>query len=53
MKLLLEAAKRCEAQGPDAKAEALLEWVYRVQAEEGDPDRKGLVALPRFVGQLR
>jgi superfamily II DNA or RNA helicase len=40
---LLEAAKRCEAQGPDAKAEALLEWIYRLQAEEGDPDLKVLV----------
>jgi len=43
VKLLLEAAKRCEAQGPDAKAEALLDWIYRLQAEEGDPDLKVLV----------
>ncbi len=43
VKLLLEAAKRCESQGPDAKAEALLEWIYRLQAEEGDPDLKVLV----------
>ncbi|WP_197713653.1 DEAD/DEAH box helicase [Hydrogenophilus thermoluteolus] len=43
VKRLLEAAKRCEAQGPDAKAEALLEWIYRLQAEEGDPDLKVLV----------
>ncbi|QCQ22114.1 DEAD/DEAH box helicase [Desulfoglaeba alkanexedens] len=43
VELLLEAAKRCEAQGPDAKAEALLEWIYRLQAEEGDPDLKVLV----------
>jgi len=41
--LLLEAAKRCESQGPDAKAEALLDWIYRLQAEEGDPDLKVLV----------
>ncbi len=40
---LLELARRCEAQGPDAKAEALLEWIYRLQAEEGDPDLKVLV----------
>ena len=43
VKLLLEAAKRCEAQGPDAKAEALLDWIYRLQAEEGDPNLKVLV----------
>jgi superfamily II DNA or RNA helicase len=43
VKLLLEAARRCEAQGPDAKAEALLDWIYRLQAEEGDPDLKVLV----------
>ncbi|HOV87752.1 MAG TPA: helicase-related protein, partial [Syntrophobacteraceae bacterium] len=43
VKLLLEAAKRCESQGPDAKAEALLDWIYRLQAEEGDPDLKVLV----------
>lgn len=43
MKLLLEAAKRCESRGPDAKAEALLDWIYRLQAEEGDPDLKVLV----------
>ena len=43
VRLLLEAAKRCESQGPDAKAEALLDWIYRVQAEEGDPDLKVLV----------
>jgi hypothetical protein len=43
VKRLLEAAKRCESQGPDAKAEALLDWIYRLQAEEGDPDLKVLV----------
>ena len=43
VRLLLEAAARCEQQGPDAKAEALLEWIYRLQAEEGDPDLKILV----------
>jgi len=40
---LLELAKRCERQGPDAKAEALLDWIYRLQAEEGDPNLKVLV----------
>lgn len=43
VKLLLQAAKRCENAGPDAKAEALLEWIYRLQQEEGDPDLKFLI----------
>ncbi len=41
--LLLEAAARCELSGPDAKAEVLLDWLYRLQAEEGDPELKALV----------
>ena len=41
--MLLEAARRCEQSGPDAKAEALLDWIYRLQQEEGDPDLKILV----------
>lgn len=40
---LLDAATLCERQGPDAKAEALLDWIYRLQAEEGDPQLKVLV----------
>ncbi len=43
VKLLLEAANRCERAGPDAKAEALLDWLYRLQSEEGDPELKALV----------
>ncbi len=43
VQLLLEAATRCEQKGPDVKAEALLDWIYRLQAEEGDPDLKVLV----------
>ena len=43
VKLLLEAAARCEQIGPDAKAEALLDWLYRLQSEEGDPELKALV----------
>ncbi len=43
VKLLLEAATRCDQAGPDAKAEALLDWIYRLQQEEGDPDLKVLV----------
>jgi superfamily II DNA or RNA helicase len=43
VKLLLDAAARCEQIGPDAKAEALLDWLYRLQAEERDPKLKALV----------
>lgn len=43
VKLLLEAAARCEKIGPDAKAEALLDWLYRLQSEESDPELKALV----------
>jgi len=43
VKLLLEAATRCEETGPDAKAEALLDWLYRLQSEECDPELKVLV----------
>ncbi|MBM3300479.1 MAG: DEAD/DEAH box helicase, partial [Deltaproteobacteria bacterium] len=43
VKALLEAAKRCDQIGPDAKAEALLDWIYRLQQEEGDPDLKVLI----------
>jgi len=43
VKLLLDAAARCEQAGPDAKAEALLDWLYRLQSEEGDPALKALV----------
>ena len=40
---LLDAAVRCEQAGPDAKAEALIEWVYELQAEENEPDLKVLI----------
>lgn len=43
VELLLETARRCEQQGPDAKAEALLEWIYKIQQEEGAPDLKVLI----------
>ncbi len=43
VELLLEAAKRTEAAGVDAKAEALLDWIYRLQQEETDPDLKVLI----------
>ncbi|MDZ7582910.1 MAG: helicase-related protein [Deltaproteobacteria bacterium] len=40
---LLDAALRCEQAGPDAKAEALIEWIYKLQAEENEPDLKVLI----------
>ena len=43
VKLLLEAATRCDQAGPDAKAEALLDWIYRLQSEENEPELKVLV----------
>ncbi|MDD5509682.1 MAG: helicase-related protein [Dehalococcoidales bacterium] len=41
--LLLDTAKRCGETGPDAKAEALLDWIYKLQQEEGEPDLKILI----------
>ncbi|MDN5318968.1 MAG: hypothetical protein PWR00_931 [Thermovirga sp.] len=43
VELLLETARQCEIQGPDAKAEALLDWIYKLQIEEKDPKLKVLV----------
>lgn len=40
---LLDATVRCEQAGPDAKAEALIEWIYKLQAEENEPDLKVLI----------
>ena len=40
---LLEMATACEAHGPDVKTQALLDWIYRLQAEENDPNLKVLV----------
>lgn len=40
---LLDAAVRCDQAGPDAKAEALIEWIYELQAEENEPDLKVLI----------
>ena len=40
---LLERADQCEALGPDAKAETLLDWIYQLQADENDVDLKVLV----------
>jgi len=43
VKLLLDAATQCEQTSTDAKAEALLDWIYRLQAEESDSNLKILV----------
>ncbi len=40
---LLDAARRSEQAGPDAKAEALIEWIYKLQAEENESDLKVLI----------
>lgn len=41
--MLLELARETEAAGTDAKAEALLELIYKLQQEEADPALKVLV----------
>ncbi len=33
---LLDLARRCEQAGPDAKSEALIEWIYRLQIDQND-----------------
>ncbi len=43
VELLLSAARRCEAQGPDVKAQGLLEKIQELQREENDPDLKVLI----------
>ena len=43
VELLLETARRTETAGVDAKADALLDWIYRLQQDEGDPELKILI----------
>jgi SNF2 family DNA or RNA helicase len=43
VELLLSAARRCEANGPDAKAEALLDRIQQQEREENDPTLKVLI----------
>ena len=43
VKLLLQVAKQAEETGPDVKAAALLDWIYQLQREEGNPALKTLV----------
>jgi len=40
---LTELAQRCEASGPDARAEALINLIYQLRVEEGNPHLKVLV----------
>lgn len=48
VELLLDMATRTDATRPDAKAETLLDWMYRLQRDEGDPDLK-LLVFTEFV----
>lgn len=43
VEMLLGLARETEAAGTDAKAEALLELIYKLQQEEGDPALKVLI----------
>jgi len=43
VRLLLDLARRCQAQGPDARAETLLNLLYTSQQEEHDPQLKYLI----------
>ena len=43
VRLLLELARRCQAQGPDARAETLLHTLYENQREENNPELKYLI----------
>ena len=40
---LLDAASKCEIAGPDAKAEALIEWIYKLQSDENEQNLKVLI----------
>ncbi|GAX61717.1 superfamily II DNA/RNA helicase, SNF2 family [Candidatus Scalindua japonica] len=40
---ILNSAVQCEQAGPDAKAEYLIDWIYRLQSEENESDLKTLI----------
>ena len=40
---ILNNAVQCEQAGPDAKAEYLIDWIYRLQSEENESDLKILI----------
>jgi len=52
VELLLEAARRCEINGPDAKVEALLERIHQLQNKESDSELKILI-FTEFVPTQR
>lgn len=52
VRVLLESARRIEQRGPDAKAEVLLDLLYELQREEGEPDLK-LLVFTEFVPTQR
>jgi superfamily II DNA or RNA helicase len=43
VRLLLDLARRCQAQGPDARAETLLDILYENQRAENNPELKYLI----------
>lgn len=43
VEVLLSAARRCEARAPDGKAEALLDWMRRLERDDGGTELKVLV----------
>ena len=43
VELLLKAARESEQSGVDAKAEGLIDWIYRLQSEENESDLKVLI----------
>ena len=43
VRLLLDLARRCQAQGPDARAETLLDLLYENQGGENNPELKYLI----------
>lgn len=48
VELLLSAARRCEAAGPDVKAESLLDRIQQLRRDESDPSLK-LLIFTEFV----
>ncbi len=43
VRVLLDLARRCQAQGPDARAENLLDILYESQRQENNPELKYLI----------
>ena len=43
VRLLLDLSERCRAQGPDARAETLLDLLYENQRQENNPELKYLI----------